>query len=171
MTWSLLSISMGVCGGLALLGSDLDSVSMGCIVMAIGLAVDYSVHICYRYHRSEYTTAKEKVSDTLASVAWPITQAVCSTLVGLACTILVPAYLVRVFFQTVYLVNIIGEPTKSCVENQNLYFPGLFHGLLWLPQLISALDSCERIPLRERHAISKQAPLELHWFHNLFSFC
>ncbi|CAI2357187.1 unnamed protein product [Caenorhabditis sp. 36 PRJEB53466] len=146
MTWSLLSISMGVCGGLALLGSDLDSVSMGCIVMAIGLAVDYSVHICYRYHRSEYTTAKEKVADTLASVAWPITQAVSSTLVGLACTILVPAYLVRVFFQTVYLVNIIG----------------LIHALVWLPQLISALDPCERVPLRNRHAISKQPPLELH---------
>ncbi|UMM41919.1 hypothetical protein L5515_017960 [Caenorhabditis briggsae] len=146
MTWSLLSISMGVCGGLALLGSDLDSVSMGCIVMAIGLAVDYSVHICYRYHRSEYSTAQEKVADTLASVGWPITQAVSSTLVGLAITILVPAYLVRVFFQTVYLVNIIG----------------LFHALIWLPQLISALDPVERVPLRERHVISKQIPHTLH---------
>lgn len=61
MTWALLSTTMGVCGGLALLGSDLDSVSMGCIVMAIGLAIDYSVHICYRYHRSECLRAEEKV--------------------------------------------------------------------------------------------------------------
>ncbi|WKY14471.1 hypothetical protein Q1695_000202 [Nippostrongylus brasiliensis] len=134
MTWSLLSISMGVCGGLALLGSDLDSVSMGCIVMAIGLAVDYSVHICYRYHRSEYTKTSEKVRDTLCSVAWPITQAVTSTLFGLSSTAFVPAYLVRVFFQTVYLVNIIG----------------LTHALIWLPQLIAALDPCERVPLRLR---------------------
>ncbi|CAI5454482.1 unnamed protein product [Caenorhabditis angaria] len=146
MTFSLLSISMGVCGGLALLGSDLDSVSMGCIVMAIGLAVDYSVHICYRYHRSEYTTSEEKVADTLASVAWPITQAVLSTLCGLACTILVPAYLVRVFFQTVYLVNIIG----------------LFHALVWLPQLISALDPCERVPLRIRDQESKPLAISVH---------
>ncbi|VDO77035.1 unnamed protein product [Haemonchus placei] len=108
MTWSLLSISMGVCGGLAILGSDLDSVSMGCIVMAIGLAVDYSVHICYRYHRSECTRSSDKVRDTLCSVGWPITQAVTSTLFGLASTAFVPAYLVRVFFQTVYLVNCIG---------------------------------------------------------------
>ncbi|KAL6724830.1 hypothetical protein Aduo_019685 [Ancylostoma duodenale] len=134
MTWSLLSISMGVCGGLAMLGSDLDSVSMGCIVMAIGLAVDYSVHICYRYHRSEYGRASDKVRDTLCSVAWPITQAVTSTLFGLASTAFVPAYLVRVFFQTVYLVNIIG----------------LTHALIWLPQLIAALDPCERVPLRLR---------------------
>uniref|UniRef100_A0A8L8KST3 SSD domain-containing protein n=1 Tax=Heligmosomoides polygyrus TaxID=6339 RepID=A0A8L8KST3_HELPZ len=134
MTWSLLSISMGVCGGLALLGSDLDSVSMGCIVMAIGLAVDYSVHICYRYHRSECSKTAEKVKDTLCSVAWPITQAVSSTLFGLATTAFVPAYLVRVFFQTVYLVNIIG----------------LTHALIWLPQLIAALDPCERVPLRLR---------------------
>ena len=62
MTWSLLSISAGVCGGLAMLGSDLDSVSMGCIVMAIGLAIDYSVHICYRYHRSDERKANSKVS-------------------------------------------------------------------------------------------------------------
>ncbi|KHJ91954.1 patched family protein [Oesophagostomum dentatum] len=134
MTWSLLSISMGVCGGLAMLGSDLDSVSMGCIVMAIGLAVDYSVHICYRYHRSECTRAADKVQDTLCSVAWPITQAVTSTLFGLSSTAFVPAYLVRVFFQTVYLVNIIG----------------LTHALIWLPQLIAALDPCERVPLRLR---------------------
>ncbi|ETN75219.1 patched family protein [Necator americanus] len=86
--------------------------SMGCIVMAIGLAVDYSVHICYRYHRSEYTKASDKVRDTLCSVAWPITQAVTSTLFGLSSTAFVPAYLVRVFFQTVYLVNIIGPDFK-----------------------------------------------------------
>ncbi|KJH48777.1 patched family protein [Dictyocaulus viviparus] len=134
MTWSLLSISMGVCGGLAMLGSDLDSVSMGCIVMAIGLAVDYSVHVCYRYHRSEFTKASDKVRDTLCSVGWPITQAVTSTLFGLATTAFVPAYLVRVFFQTVYLVNLIG----------------LTHALVWLPQLIAALDPCERVPLRLR---------------------
>ncbi|CAD6194290.1 unnamed protein product [Caenorhabditis auriculariae] len=143
MTWSLLSISMGVCGGLALLGSDLDSVSMGCIVMAIGLAVDYSVHICYRYHRSEYLKASEKVTDTLASVGWPITQAVLSTMFGLAVTSFVPAYLVRVFFQTVYLVNIIG----------------LLHALVWLPQLISALDPCERVPLRIRHQLMQKKPI------------
>uniref|UniRef100_A0A1I7X5Z4 SSD domain-containing protein n=1 Tax=Heterorhabditis bacteriophora TaxID=37862 RepID=A0A1I7X5Z4_HETBA len=165
MTWSLLSISMGVCGGLAMLGSDLDSVSMGCIVMAIGLAVDYSVHICYRYHRSEYNRAADKVTiedlsalnlkdtcgrnqlfsslqvrDTLCSVAWPITQAVSSTLFGLASLPFVPAYLVRVFFQTVYLVNIIGITS----------FLGLTHALVWLPQLIAALDPCERIPLRTK---------------------
>lgn len=38
--------------------------SMGCIVMAIGLAVDYSVHICYRYHRSECSKTAEKVCPT-----------------------------------------------------------------------------------------------------------
>ncbi|GMT04663.1 hypothetical protein PENTCL1PPCAC_26837, partial [Pristionchus entomophagus] len=134
MTWCLLSISMGVCGGLALLGSDLDSVSMGCIVMAIGMAIDYSVHICYRYHRSEERRSAAKVVDSLTSVAWPITQAVSSTLFGLCSTAFVPAYLVRVFFQTVYLVSIIG----------------LAHSLVWLPQLISAIDPCERVPLRKR---------------------
>ncbi|KAJ1352746.1 hypothetical protein KIN20_009169 [Parelaphostrongylus tenuis] len=75
-----------------------------------------------------------KVRDTLCSVGWPITQAVTSTLFGLMTTAFVPAYLVRVFFQTVYLVNIIG----------------LTHALVWLPQLVAALDPCERVPLRLR---------------------
>ncbi|MFH4974080.1 hypothetical protein AB6A40_000789 [Gnathostoma spinigerum] len=135
MTWSLMSISMGVCGGISLLGSDLDSVSMGCIVMAIGLAVDFSVHICYRYHRSTMTTAEAKVRDTLSVVGWPVAQAAGSTLIGMSTLPFIPAYLVRVFLQTVVLVNVIG----------------LAHSLLWLPQIISALDPCERVPLRFKY--------------------
>ncbi|KAK6113295.1 Patched family protein [Brugia pahangi] len=142
MTWSLLSISMGVCGGLSLWGSDLDSVSMGCIVMAIGLAVDFSIHICYRYHRSSQKTANEKVRESLMMVGWPVLQAGGSTLFSMLSLPLIPAYLVRVFFQTVMLVNVIG----------------LTHALLWLPQLISLLDPCERIPLRFRYPLKEYEP-------------
>ncbi|VDO17264.1 unnamed protein product [Brugia timori] len=142
MTWSLLSISMGVCGGLSLWGSDLDSVSMGCIVMAIGLAVDFSIHICYRYHRSSQKTANEKVRESLMMVGWPVLQAGGSTLFSMLSLPLIPAYLVRVFFQTVMLVNVIG----------------LTHALLWLPQLISLLDPCERIPLRFRYPLKGYEP-------------
>ncbi|KAM3727225.1 Patched-related protein [Dirofilaria immitis] len=142
MTWSLLSISMGVCGGLSLCGSDLDSVSMGCIVMAIGLAVDFSIHICYRYHRSSQQTANEKVRESLMVVGWPVVQAGASTLFSMIVLPLIPAYLIRVFFQTVLLVNFIG----------------LTHALLWLPQLISSLDPCERIPLRFRYPLKEYKP-------------
>ncbi|OZC09044.1 hypothetical protein X798_03975 [Onchocerca flexuosa] len=142
MTWSLLSISMGVCGGLALCGSDLDSVSMGCIVMAIGLAVDFSIHICYRYHRSSEQTADEKVRESLMVVGWPVVQAGVSTAFSMMVLPLIPAYLIRVFFQTVLLVNFIG----------------LTHALLWLPQLISSLDPCERIPLRYRYPLKEYEP-------------
>ncbi|KAK0405834.1 hypothetical protein QR680_018223 [Steinernema hermaphroditum] len=135
MTWSLLSISCGVCGFLSLWGSDLDSVSMGCIVMAIGLAVDFSIHICYRYHRSEELTAQRKVIDTLAVVGYPVLQAGLSTLIAMVTLPLIKAYLVRVFFQTVVLVNVIG----------------LFHALVWLPQIICALDPIDRVPLRIKH--------------------
>ncbi|CAG9540518.1 unnamed protein product [Cercopithifilaria johnstoni] len=143
MTWSLLSISMGVCGGLSLLGSDLDSVSMGCVVMAIGLAVDFSIHICYRYHRSSQQTAHQKVRESLMIVGWPVLQAGFSTIFSMITLPLIPAYLVRVFFQTVQLVNVIG----------------LTHALLWLPQLISMLDPCERIPLRYRYPLKDYEPL------------
>ncbi|VDK89114.1 unnamed protein product [Litomosoides sigmodontis] len=154
MTWSLLSISMGVCGGLSLWGSDLDSVSMGCIVMAIGLAVDFSIHICYRYHRSSQPTAHQKVQESLMVVGWPVLQAGCSTLFSMLTLPLIPAYLVRVFFQTVVLVNMIG----------------LTHALLWLPQLISLLDPCERIPLRFRYPLMEHgAPVPSSHAHVHFT--
>ncbi|EJW78392.1 hypothetical protein WUBG_10702 [Wuchereria bancrofti] len=130
MTWSLLSISMGVCGGLSLWGSDLDSVSMGCIVMAIDI-ID-------RLKK----TANEKVRESLMMVGWPVLQAGGSTLFSMLSLPLIPAYLVRVFFQTVMLVNVIG----------------LAHALLWLPQLISLLDPCERIPFRFRYPLKEYEP-------------
>ncbi|CAD5219888.1 unnamed protein product [Bursaphelenchus okinawaensis] len=136
MSFSLISISTGVCGFLCLWGSDLDSVSMGCIIMAIGLAVDFSIHICYRYHLSEEPTADGKVIDTLSIVGYPVLQAGGSTLWAMTTLPFVPAYLVRVFFQTVVLVNIFG----------------LLHALLWLPQFISAIDPIQRIPRRHAHA-------------------
>uniref|UniRef100_A0A7E4VVR9 SSD domain-containing protein n=1 Tax=Panagrellus redivivus TaxID=6233 RepID=A0A7E4VVR9_PANRE len=135
MSFSLISISMGVCGFLTHLGSDLDSVSMGCIVMAIGLAVDFSIHICYRYHCSLEETADGKVIDTLAIVGYPVLQAGSSTLWAMTTLPWIPAYLVRVFVQTVVLVNVFG----------------MLHALLWLPQFISALDPIQRTPRREVH--------------------
>lgn len=120
---------------MCLWGSDLDSVSMGCIIMAIGLAVDFSIHICYRYHCSKEPTAELKVIDTLSLVGYPILQAGMSTLWAMTTLPFIPAYLVRVFFQTVVLVNVFG----------------LLHALLWLPQFISSLDPCERIPRRIQH--------------------
>lgn len=71
-------------------------------------------------------------------IGWPVLQAGGSTLFAMISLPLIPAYLVRVFFQTVVLVNIIG----------------LTHALLWLPQLISALDPCNRIPIREKYPYS-----------------
>uniref|UniRef100_A0A0K0FM63 SSD domain-containing protein n=1 Tax=Strongyloides venezuelensis TaxID=75913 RepID=A0A0K0FM63_STRVS len=132
IAFSITSISLGVCGFLQLWGSDLDSVSMGCIIMAIGLAVDFSVHICYKYHRSLEVTANEKVVDTLSIVGYPIIQAITSTLWSMLSVYFIEAYLVRVFFQTVVLVNVFGA----------------LHALVWLPQVLSMLDPCNRVPLR-----------------------
>lgn len=136
MSFSLISISTGVCGFLCLWGSDLDSVSMGCIIMAIGLAVDFSIHIMYRYHLSVEPTADGKVIDTLSIVGYPVLQAGSSTLWAMLTLPLVPAYLVRVFAQTVVLVNVFG----------------LMHALIWLPQFVSAIDPIQRVPRRIAHA-------------------
>lgn len=96
----------------------------------------FSIHICYRYHRcAEAMTAEAKVIETLGVVGYPVLQAGGSTLWAMTTLPFIPAYLVRVFFQTVVLVNIFG----------------LLHALVWLPQFISALDPIERIPRRIKH--------------------
>uniref|UniRef100_A0AC35TQU8 SSD domain-containing protein n=1 Tax=Rhabditophanes sp. KR3021 TaxID=114890 RepID=A0AC35TQU8_9BILA len=132
IAFSIMSITLGVCGFLQMWGSDLDSVSLGCLIMSIGLSIDFSVHICYKYHRSTELTPDLKVIDTLTIVGYPILQAIVSTLWSMSAVYFIPAYLVRVFFQTVVLVNVFG----------------CFHALLWLPQFISILDPVNRVPLR-----------------------
>ena len=58
--------------------------------MAIGLAVDFSIHICYRYHCSKEPTAELKVIDTLSLVGYPVLQAGGSTLWAMTTLPLIP---------------------------------------------------------------------------------
>lgn len=50
---TVVSINIGVFGYLALIGVDLDPISMAAMLMAVGFSVDYTAHIGYHYYRIE----------------------------------------------------------------------------------------------------------------------
>ncbi len=115
---SILSINVGVIGGLALWNVRLDIVSMITIVMAIGFSVDFVAHITYHFLVSR---GKDRLHRALKYVGTPILQSGLSTILGVASLIPADSYMVRTFVKTVVLV--VGL--------------GIIHGLIFLPVLLS----------------------------------
>ena len=49
VSFSIVSIEMGVVGFMTLWGINLDGVALINLIMCIGFSVDFSAHICYHY--------------------------------------------------------------------------------------------------------------------------
>ncbi|CAD5228802.1 unnamed protein product [Bursaphelenchus okinawaensis] len=125
-SFSILSICVGVMGSLSLLGFDLDPVTVAALLMSIGLSVDYTAHMTshFQRHRRRTTNTVECIQKTLDSVAWPMLQSACSTILCVAPLYFSFAYTTNVFFSTISLVTVIG----------------LLHGLVIVPSLLLALS-------------------------------
>uniref|UniRef100_A0A914UK13 SSD domain-containing protein n=1 Tax=Plectus sambesii TaxID=2011161 RepID=A0A914UK13_9BILA len=123
---SVISISFGVFGYLALWGIDLDPLSLAALLMSIGFSVDYTAHISYHYYK--YTTVKldptERVEQTLSAIGWPTIQGGLATAFALWPSLLRYSYLGEVFLKTVELV----------------IFLGLVHSMIVLPALLTTLS-------------------------------
>ncbi len=126
--FGLVSVSMGVLGFLCFWGCDLDFVSLGCIVLAVGLAIDFTAHICYAYCRTGASSPGARLAQSLQVVGWPILQASLATCLGVLPLAFAPSYMVRTFFKTTFLVVLFG----------------LLHGLVWLPQMLYTFDGTEK---------------------------
>ncbi len=144
MLSGLVSVTAGVLGFLFYWSCDLDFVTLGCTILAIGLGIDFTAHICHAYHRDwslNIATAAEgepaplvKLRCALAAVGWPTLQAGLATWIGVLPLVLVPSYVVRTFFKTASLVVLFG----------------LAHGLVWLPQMMYSLDNGHKDVFRIR---------------------
>ncbi|VDM77963.1 unnamed protein product, partial [Strongylus vulgaris] len=117
---SIVSINVGVFGYMTLWGVNLDAVSMISIIMSIGFAVDLSGHIVYAFVTSHGDT-NQRVIGALEALGWPIFQGASSTIAGITILYTVDAYIILVFFKTIWLTMVIGA----------------IHGLFFIPVFLS----------------------------------
>ncbi|KHJ93656.1 patched family protein [Oesophagostomum dentatum] len=117
---SIVSINVGVFGYMTLWGVNLDAVSMISIIMSIGFAVDLSGHIIYAFVTSHGDT-NQRVIGALEALGWPIFQGASSTIAGITILYTVDAYIILVFFKTIWLTMVIGA----------------IHGLFFIPVFLS----------------------------------
>ncbi|VDO88806.1 unnamed protein product [Heligmosomoides polygyrus] len=117
---SIVSINVGVFGYMTLWGVNLDAISMISIIMSIGFAVDLSGHIVYAFVTSHGDT-NQRVIGALQALGWPIFQGASSTIAGISVLYTVDAYIILVFFKTIWLTMAIGA----------------VHGLFFIPVFLS----------------------------------
>lgn len=128
ITFSIISIEIGVVGYMSLWDVNLDSISMINLIMCIGFSVDFTAHICYVYMSSKCKLPSERVREALYSLGLPIVQGSVSTILGVVALVLADSYIFLVFFKMVFLV----------------IFFGAMHGLFLLPVMLSLFgpNSC-----------------------------
>lgn len=128
ITFSIISIEVGVVGYMSLWDVNLDSISMINLIMCIGFSIDFTAHICYVYMSSKCKLPKDRVREALYSLGLPIVQGSVSTILGVVALLLAESYIFLVFFKMVFLV----------------IFFGAMHGLFLLPVMLSLFgpNSC-----------------------------
>lgn len=131
ITFSIISIEVGVVGYMSLWDVNLDSISMINLIMCIGFSIDFTAHICYVYMSSKCKYPEDRVKEALYSLGLPIVQGSVSTILGVVALLLAESYIFLVFFKMVFLV----------------IFFGAMHGLFLLPVMLSLFgpNSCSEV--------------------------
>ncbi|XP_062844163.1 patched domain-containing protein 3 [Trichomycterus rosablanca] len=128
VTFAIASVIVGVAGFMALLGIDLDSISMINLVISIGFSVDFSAHISYAFVSSGKPSANEKAVDALAHLGYPILQGALSTILGVVVLSASVSYIFRTFFTIMFLVISFG----------------LLHGVVFIPVFLTLTGFCTK---------------------------
>lgn len=105
-------------------GVAIDGVSVVNLVLAIGLAVDYSVHIAHGYAAAPHQlTRRERVHFSLATMGSSVFNGGVSTFIAVLVLAFSQSYIFIVFFKQFFGIVIFG----------------LFHGLVFLPAILSLI--------------------------------
>uniref|UniRef100_A0A7I5E9U0 SSD domain-containing protein n=1 Tax=Haemonchus contortus TaxID=6289 RepID=A0A7I5E9U0_HAECO len=130
---SIASISTGVIGFMSQMSFDLDPILMACLLMTIGMSVDYIAHIAYHFQvdtRSQIEKGRivevrlegphQRLEHTIRTVGWPMIQAGLSTVCCVFPLTFVQTYSASVFTTSLALVVLFG----------------IVHGLIILPTFL-----------------------------------
>jgi predicted RND superfamily exporter protein len=105
-------------------GVAIDGVSVVNLVLAIGLAVDYSVHIAHGYAAAPHQlTRRERVHFSLATMGSSVFNGGVSTFIAVLVLAFSQSFIFIVFFKQFFGIVIFG----------------LFHGLVFLPAILSLI--------------------------------
>ncbi|XP_029611684.1 patched domain-containing protein 3-like isoform X1 [Salmo trutta] len=121
VTFSIVSVIVGVTGFMALWDVNLDSISMIILVVCIGFTVDFSAHISYAFVSCKKSSVNERIVDALFTLGYPIVQGASSTILGVVVLAASKNHIFRTFFKIMFLVMLFG----------------LIHGITFLPVFLT----------------------------------
>ncbi|CAB9506139.1 Pick C1-like protein 1 [Seminavis robusta] len=118
-------------GTMQLMGLDINSLTYVIICMAIGLLVDFLVHILLRYYETDGDTREDKVKDTLRTMGASMFVGGLTTFLGVCPLVLSTTHIFMTVFWAFLAMVVLG----------------FTHGLILLPVVLSLmgpLSSCHR---------------------------
>ncbi|KAJ3432115.1 patched domain-containing protein [Anaeramoeba flamelloides] len=127
---TIIMIDVDLYGFLWLMGLTIESVSSVCLIMSVGFAVDYAVHIIHCYTTSKQKTRKEKVIQSITKIGSSVLLGGLTTFFGLTPIIL---------FATSEIFRILVKILYATIIS------GLLHGFVFLPVVLQFLGAKESI--------------------------
>jgi predicted RND superfamily exporter protein len=110
---------MDILGALQLAGVAVNAVSCVCLIMSIGLIVDYLMHVLLRYYETSGTTSRFKIVDTIGTMGMSVLAGGCSTFLGTLALAFSSTDIFWIIFVTFTSIVVVG----------------ITHGLILLPVL------------------------------------
>jgi len=101
-------------GGMALWAIPIDALTFCCLAMAVGLSVDYVVHLafaCLEDKDEPSSTAddiQEKVAKALRRTGASVLKGATSTFLGIFLLSMAPAGIFRIFFKMFFMIVLLG---------------------------------------------------------------
>jgi len=110
-------------GTMQVAGLHINAVTYVCLVISIGLIVDFLMHILLRYHESKYRTREGRVKDTLETMGSSILLGGLSTFLGVIPLAFSTSTILRTVFTSLFSMVILG----------------IAHGLILLPVVLAVI--------------------------------
>lgn len=121
-TFPLISmLYINLLGTLQLAGLHVNAVTYVCLVISIGLMVDFIIHVLLRYYESKEQTREAKVHDTLETMGASILVGGISTTLGVLPMSLSTSEIMNTVFISFFVMIVLG----------------VTHGLIFLPVMLS----------------------------------